>query len=147
MTMSTPFTSKLGAKAANSLREKRRVSSKNQSQDEVEVVEVDTEAHENNGSPPKVYSFFDPADVNKRNNSHDQSADNNSGAFIDDAASTATERIGNHKSLSQDSSNSARPFISSVVIEEEAKEVKYEDGATDLFMLVEDAKWEEVCDR
>lgn len=140
MTMSTPFTSKLGAKAANSLREKRRVSSKNQSQDEVEVVEVDTEAHENNGSPPKVYSFFDPAGVNKRNNSHDQSADNN-------AASTATERIGNHKSLSQDSSNSGRPFISYVVIEEEVKEVKYEDGATDLFMLVEDAKWEEVCDR
>eukprot|EP00581_Thalassiosira_minuscula_P010447 CAMPEP_0183710032 /NCGR_PEP_ID=MMETSP0737-20130205/5913_1 /TAXON_ID=385413 /ORGANISM="Thalassiosira miniscula, Strain CCMP1093" /LENGTH=705 /DNA_ID=CAMNT_0025938255 /DNA_START=99 /DNA_END=2216 /DNA_ORIENTATION=+ len=31
--------------------------------------------------------------------------------------------------------------------EEVPREVKYEEGATELFMLVEDAKWEEVCDR
>ena len=29
----------------------------------------------------------------------------------------------------------------------EEREVKYEEGATDLFMMVEDAKWEDVCDR
>jgi hypothetical protein len=29
----------------------------------------------------------------------------------------------------------------------EEREVKYEEGATELFMLIEDSKWEEVCDR
>jgi len=74
-------------------------------------------------------------------------------ASFDDAASVrshgsaATERIGNHKppSSSDTSTNNVLPLSSAFIMEE--REAKYEEGATDLFMLVEDTKWEDVCDR
>eukprot|EP00585_Thalassiosira_rotula_P005915 CAMPEP_0196133324 /NCGR_PEP_ID=MMETSP0910-20130528/2592_1 /TAXON_ID=49265 /ORGANISM="Thalassiosira rotula, Strain GSO102" /LENGTH=590 /DNA_ID=CAMNT_0041393037 /DNA_START=146 /DNA_END=1918 /DNA_ORIENTATION=+ len=71
------------------------------------------------------------------------------------SGSAATERIANHKSIDaafvmNDTSavvaaSAIRPSSSTWVMED--KEVKYEEGATEMFMLVEDAKWEEVCDR
>ena len=75
-------------------------------------------------------------------------------ASFDDAASVrshgsaVTERIGNHKpppSSEVTSNNNIRPLSSAFIMEE--REAKYEEGATDLFMLVEDTKWEDVCDR
>mmetsp|Transcript_20217 Transcript_20217/g.43950 ORF Transcript_20217/g.43950 Transcript_20217/m.43950 type:complete len:567 (-) Transcript_20217:226-1926(-) len=203
--MSTP--TKLGAKAANSLREKRRVSNNTRPQNEqsnnnvsynndidneaasgiLEVSMTESQAS-STSNRSNVYSFFDPADIRKpptsplsmsnnssnsgRNNmrvvqasaqSFDETNNNNneaSWAGGDDAASrcstgsAATERIGNHKSSSSSSSvpamngaasSAVRPSSSTWIMEE--KEVKYEEGATELFMLVEDAKWEEVCDR
>lgn len=87
--------------------------------------------------------------------------------------SAATARIGNHggatmMSLSAASSAGSIPSdvgdiidaaapVSGVVLREHAVheeavvtatlEVKYDEGATELFVLVEDARWEEVCDR
>lgn len=86
--------------------------------------------------------------------------------------SAATARIGNHggatMSLSAASSAGSIPSdvgditdaaepVSGVVLSEHAVreegavtatlEVKYDEGATELFVLVEDARWEEVCDR
>ena len=83
--------------------------------------------------------------------------------------SAATARIGNHRGATM-SLSAASLFIpsdvrdiiaaapvSGVVLREHAVreegavtatlEVKYDEGATELFVLVEDARWEEVCDR
>ena len=198
---------KLGAKAANSLRDRRSSSSNSNSNsntasrsssqnnggseqinggDDVtgtstnnnevppsDVLEISmTESQYSNASnKSNVYSFFDPADIRKPPTSpvvHAKSSgsssfstssrnmqvvasDDNSG-FIDDAASTrshgsaATERIGNHKPSSSGALDTTivRPSYVGII---EEREVKYEEGATDLFMMVEDAKWEDVCDR
>lgn len=196
--MSTPTTTKLGAKAANSLREKRRVSNNNtgniaraQSGDlnsdgiynphdehaadilEVSMCESHASSTASNPNRTNVYSFFDPADIRKPPTSplsnsgrmraappHDEASHNSSNNEVsstagggDDAASrgshgsAATERIANHKPLISASAAASvvRPSSSTWVVEE--REVKYEEGATELFMLVEDAKWEDVCDR
>ena len=58
------------------------------------------------------------------------------------AAGGGNENNTNNNSMTP--SSSARAFLASVDV---AKEVKYEEGATELFMLVEDAKWEDVCSR
>ena len=194
-----PTPTKLGAKAANSLRDRRssnsnsnsntpsRSSSQNGGSEQIneastdnnevppsDVLEISmTESQYSNASnKSNVYSFFDPADIRKpptspvvhskssgsssnstagRNNMMMQvvASDDNSGFVIDDAASTrshgsaATERIGNHKPSALDTSM-VRPSYVGII---EEREVKYEEGATDLFMMVEDAKWEDVCDR
>ena len=65
-----------------------------------------------------------------------------------DDASVATSRIRNHNSNSaMTPTSSARAYLASVIDTHCPMEVKYEDGATELFMLVEDANWEEVCTR
>jgi len=185
---------KLGAKAANSLREKRRVgnssasrSQNDQSNDlgyngmdsaasdipEVSIAESQTSSVSNRSN---VYSFFDPADIRKPppspllasgGRSHTNTSmragqpllpDEASSAGGDDAASRGshgsadTERIGNHKSASSSvivpgsgAVSVVRPNSSDWIMDE--REVKYDEGATELFMLVEDAKWEDVCDR
>jgi len=189
--MSAP--TKLGAKAANSLREKRRVSSNHtrsssNSSSSNQVVNINIEDETSNilegstndsqtgstvssssASRSNVYSFFDPADIRKPPTSpvsitHKRTTSSSSSsnkmrisqaheASFDDAASVrshgsaATERIGNHKppSSSDTSTNNVLPLSSAFIMEE--REAKYEEGATDLFMLVEDTKWEDVCDR
>ena len=185
-------TTKLGAKAANSLREKRRVSSNhtrsssngsgsnqvnnNNIEETSNILEGSTNDSQtgstvssSSGSRSNVYSFFDPADIrkpptspvsisHKRTTSSSSSSNKmhisqaHEAASFDDAASVrshgsaATERIGNHKPPSSDTStNNELPLSSAFIMEE--REAKYEEGATDLFMLVEDTKWEDVCDR
>jgi len=195
--MSSP--TKLASKAANSLREKRRVGgggrngsgeqngddsfSKDDeetaaSSDILEVSMTESQASGTSGRS-NVYSFFDPADIRKPPTSPASSVgagrrqpfDEPQGGGLggdatfssggagggDDASSrcsvgsAATERIANHKSLDATDNSAAiaasaiRPSSSTWIMEE--KEVKYEEGATELFMLVEDAKWEDVCDR
>ena len=187
--MSTP--TKLGAKAANSLREKRRISSNNHTrsssnssgsnqvnnnnfEDETSNILEGSTNDSQTGSTvssssagrSNVYSFFDPADIRKPPTSpvsisHKRTTSSSSSsnkmrisqaheASFDDAASVrshgsaATERIGNQKPPSDTSTNNVLP-LSSFIMEE--REAKYEEGATDLFMLVEDTKWEDVCDR
>ena len=188
--MSTP--TKLGAKAANSLREKRRVSSNhtrsssnssgsnqvvnnNYIEDETSNIlegstnDSQTGSTASSASRSNVYSFFDPADIRKPPTSpvsitHKRTTSSSSSsnkmrisqaheASFDDAASVrshgsaATERIGNHKppSSSDTSTNNVLPLSDAFIMEE--REAKYEEGATDLFMLVEDTKWGDVCDR
>lgn len=187
-------TTKLGAKAANNLREKRRVGARPQSDmsgndmstsyndtststDDAhasDILEVSMTESQASGTSNRsnVYSFFDPADIRKPPTSpvsatntrmrvqpfdeplHSTEALSSGGG--DDTASrtgsvgsAATERIGNHKSSASVppslAASAVRPSSSTLIMEE--REVKYEEGATELFMLVEDAKWEEVCDR
>ena len=166
---------KLGAKAANSLAKRRggrdqndtSCDSSNAANNSTEIVLETEDALEvsmtdggNTANRSNVYSFFDPADIRKPPTSPNSNNNNmkmrvqpydEGNIDIDDAASrgshgsAATERIGNHRpSQAGGAMVGARP--PSMIIEEE-REVKYEEGATDLFMLVEDTKWEDVCDR
>lgn len=191
---------KLGAMAANSLREKRMVRSGsntniNRLNDEsmeaaaeeiLEVSMVSEAASSTSTSSGRsnVYSFFDPQEIHKPGSPpaapqspkqfHERGIDNNDTAIAagtgnnDDSSSishgsVATERIANRRSISNSSPvgviSSANSDSGGAVAvmgasvrptwdqELETREVKYEDGATDLFMLIEDAKWEGVCDR
>ena len=77
--------------------------------------------------------------------------------------SAATERIANRNKLDRPATHSPAPAdetenlggtaaaadvrLSSSAWVQEEKEVRYEEGASELFMLVEDARWDEVCDR
>ena len=171
--MSAP--TKLGALAASNLRSKRRSNNTRRSSEpdgrgsDVNV-SIDTEAGDilevsldegsegsgGSGDAPgqqRVYSFFDPKDIRRPPTSPasqpgkvHQSADEPGGG---DDASAATERIGNRKgagAAAAATAGNARPPSSLTIVAEE-REARYEDGATELFMLVEEAKWEEVCDR
>lgn len=188
---------KLSAKAANSLREKRRGISQEQDEtassggaaaaadgdgDDCGGVEVSDMAEPSSnasggggsGGRSNVYSFFDPAEIRRpptspvtangvgsppsggRAASRQQQAqpqDESDAASRGSHGSAATERIGNHRPpagvsvrTTSAGSSAVRPSSSAWIVDE-TREVKYEEGATELFMLVEDAKWEEVCDR
>ena len=90
---------------------------------------------------------------------HDESSSHHSGnssaaggGIIADSSdacsvrSAATERMTNIKSTPASvAAATVRPESSTWIMEE--REVKYEEGGTELFTLVEDAKWEDVCDR
>lgn len=186
-------TTNLGAKAANSLREKRRAPPRGEPNETNDgscstAGNESSTRHDDAASPDapeapapesgtpgrsKVYSFFDPADirgpptspasVTARRQPFDEPPGScpSPGGGGDDAASrcsqgsAATERIANHWSAEHAASPreggaaaaavGVRPNSSTWIMDE--REVKYEEGATELFLLVEDAKWEEVCDR
>ena len=73
--------------------------------------------------------------------------------------SAATARIGNNRGATMSLSatslsipSDVRDILREHAVREEGAvtatlEVKYDEGATELFVLVEDARWEEVCDR
>ena len=167
------MTTKLGQKAKNSLREKRRANptptNKSSYDGGTSAVVADETAPElacleseeasssssgggANGSG-RVYSFFDPEQANKpgsppRDDGVSPVEAEGSGSQDGDTASVATARAGNHATAGASAASPAIPPMPPLVsVEEQEQEVKYEEGASELFMLVEDAKWDDVVDR
>ena len=149
------MTTKLGRKAKNSLREKRRANpTSNASADETapELACLGSDASlssaASNGAATngRPYSFFDPDQANGPGpppRDEGVSSVDGSGSQDWDTASVATARAGNH-AAADESLPAMPPLISET---EQEVEVKYEEGASELFMLVEDAKWDDVVDR
>mmetsp|Transcript_32177 Transcript_32177/g.76915 ORF Transcript_32177/g.76915 Transcript_32177/m.76915 type:complete len:542 (+) Transcript_32177:211-1836(+) len=156
-------TTKLGQKAKNSLREKRRANPlasrsfdgnasavSDEKAPDLACLESDasfSSAASNGGATNgRSYSFFDPEQNNTPGSpTRDEvvSPVEGSGSQDGDAASVATARAGNHATAAA-SLPAMPPLISET---EQEVEVKYEEGGSELFMLVEDAKWDDVVDR
>ncbi|KAL3778147.1 hypothetical protein ACHAW5_002221 [Stephanodiscus triporus] len=182
---------KLGARAANSLREKRRVVGGSPPhllpRHDNEAGETFDELH--GGGGDGVVGSDDDVDDADRAMPEDGGGRGGSEETASFGGSTATARMGNHHpaeeicsattstSLSVGASCSSVPSDVGIDVHEHddsprrraarealegapipgvhpegtitmaTREVNYEEGATELFMLVEDARWEEVCDR
>ncbi|KAL7438394.1 hypothetical protein ACHAXH_007614 [Discostella pseudostelligera] len=110
-------------------------------------------------STPPSRNYYNYSSIDAASSTITNAGGGGGGGGGGDDASVATSRIRNHNhnpptntnaTTNNNTSNvlsptsSAKAFLASV---DTAKEVKYEEGATELFMLVEDANWEDVCSR